>query len=362
MSPKYSADAGVCALRPPQPPKPSASADTASAATIRRAFCARFLSGAFTRRSIASRRHVEFLRSSLHGHHLGRVARAGGRRRRRRRSRGASARHGTRAEGPRPPPPGPVVDHHAAQRGRHRRPALGRVRGADDRHADRAPGVEPGRQEQGLRHAQGRLPPRPRRLHLRPEVRAPGPSRPAAPRAARRSAVAAARSPSSWRPGGFDRRRHRAGGRRDRRKARLGGRRVERDPLPGPGGRLADDCAHRGRPCRARLGRGRGRGGRPRLPGRVGRSHDGEARRRDRAGADVDSSFEGVEIGDGFAATKLKATSRTTRWVPRVSARTARAASWAASRPAPTSWRAWRSSRRARSASRKRPSTRRARP
>ena len=84
-------------------------------------------------------------------------------------------------------------------------------------------------------------------------------------------------------PRGLDRRRHRAGGRRDR---------VERrdwaiaesnaDPLPRPGGRRAHDRAHRGRPRRARLGRRRGRGGRPRLPGRLGRSHDGEARRRDR--------------------------------------------------------------------------------
>ena len=178
----------------------------------------------------------------------------------------------------RPPPPGPVLDHDAAQARRTRSrssPACSRARTTGTPDRDARP--EPGRQEQGLRRAQGRLPPRPRRLHLRRRstacattaARAAPPGRETLGRVA---AGAIAKRAARHRRR-LDRRRHRRRRRRRRRRAATGTS-PRSNPIRCPDAEAARRMIerHRGRARGPGLGRRRGRGRRPRLPGRLGRS------------------------------------------------------------------------------------------
>ena len=91
---------------------------------------------------------------------------------------------------PGPPPARPEQTDHPARRGRYARNLVRRLRGQDRRHVHRHPLPQRRPAQRRLRRHQGQVPPRPRRLHLRRQVRLPRlPRRRAQSAPARRSAA-----------------------------------------------------------------------------------------------------------------------------------------------------------------------------
>ncbi len=169
------------------------------------------------------------------------------------------------APGPPPPTAGAEQAHHAARRGRRAGNLVGRVRGQDRRHADRLTVPQRGPAQRRLRRHQGQVPARPRRLHVRREVRLPRLPRRRAqqrardrvPRRGRRGREETARPRRDPRP-----RLREAGGRRDRRHPRpdrghAGAGGSDAGALPGAGRGGAHDRSDRRRAEGPRLDRRR---------------------------------------------------------------------------------------------------------
>ncbi len=123
------------------------------------------------------RTHVaQQLRPSLPHHHLGRKPRAGDRLRGRRLPARHPPDHGGHPGLSRQAQARPVEIHDPTEGARHSRDPLRRIRdrgrrAVDHGHAHRARDQERGCAVEGLRGHQGQVPPRPRRLHLFPQIR-----------------------------------------------------------------------------------------------------------------------------------------------------------------------------------------------
>ena len=178
------------------------------------------------------------------------------------------------------PPPRPEPLHHPAPGGRPGRDPLRHLRGGDDRDPDLAPDPQHRPAVQGLFRDRGEVPPRPRRPHLPPEVRAARlprrrPLLGARDRRPRRRRRRRPRRPRPARAAGPHPRRAGADGRPHDRPRRLGLGRAAAQPLlvPRPQGRRDLGRLSR-RPAQVRqLGR------RHRRAGRRGRSSPASARR-----------------------------------------------------------------------------------
>ena len=288
-----------CLARPPLQPVPAGSAASptsgrarfSSSRTVRIAGCSGRRAGFhFSAACSKTRRHVsQHVRPSVPRHDLRREPWAGARLRGRRLPADDPARGGRDPGRPRPAPARPVALHDAAARARRGQDPVGRVRGRADRppgdhgHADRPPDRECRPALEGLFRHPRQVPARPRRLHLRRQIRPARLSR-------RRPLVGAG-------DGGARRRR------RDRAQDRA---RHDRAGRPHPDGAACD---------RARqLGLGRGAPQRLLLPGRA---------RRRRSTPSISTA----------CARRARRSAPSSRWWPRACRRASARRSTASSMP-----------------------------